>query len=255
MTRKRCPRIALVVVRRKDLLRLAALAVVAVTACSILARTAIPAVGRGLGLSRPDVILDAGHGGVDPGAQTGGLTEKEVTLDIVLRMRDQLRTYGISVGLTRDTDRDVSGWERYRKGRHITDIRNRIRILNTGTIGVSIHVNACENPKVQGALVFYNRGDEKGRALADSVFAQLARVQKMNHASPVPRSNILILKGARVPVILVEVGFATNPEDAAKLKNPAFRERLAQAIGWGIIQYLAGTSEPRDFGALSFQRV
>lgn len=253
MIRKRCPRLVLVVITRKDFLSLAGLAVVALVACGVLARTAIPAVGRGLGLSRSAVILDAGHGGVDPGTQANGVTEKEITLDIVLRMRDQLRTYGIAVELTRDTDRDVSGWERYRKGRHMTDIRNRIQILNSGTIGVSIHVNASESSQVQGALVFYSRGDEKGKALADSVFTQLARVQTMNHPSPIPRSNILILKGARVPVILVEVGFATNSEDAAKLKDPGFRERLAQAVGWGIIQYLTGTSEPRDFGAHSIQ--
>ncbi|MEW6661943.1 MAG: N-acetylmuramoyl-L-alanine amidase family protein [Bacillota bacterium] len=196
----------------------------------------IPAIS--LSMLGHRVVLDAGHGGVDGGSSARGVLEKEITLDVVLRAEQYLYARGVNVQLTRDTDRDVSGLDRLRKGRHRKDLEERAKIINKGTVAASIHVNSSSSGKEKGAVVFYPKGSEESKKLALAVLNRLGEVQTLNHDFPVPRTNLFILRTAKVPAVLVELGFISNQEDRARLNNPQFRQKLAEGIGKGIIDYL-----------------
>lgn len=198
---------------------------------------AVSTIYHNLAFVGTKVVLDAGHGGVDSGAVYGSLHEKDITLDVTLLVRYYLVQRGIYVELTRDTDRDVSGWEKYQKGRHRRDLQGRVSILNRGVVGVSIHVNMSTTPNEQGAMVFYAQGSAEGEKLGTFILDELAKVQTLNHRKAVARSNLYVLKNAGVPVVLVELGFLSSPVDRAKFEDSEMREKLARAIASGILRY------------------
>lgn len=185
-----------------------------------------------------DVMLDAGHGGIDPGAiGNSDVYEKHFTLDIVLEMGRILTEHGLKVGLTRDTDRDVS--HLVENGtRHRRDLLGRFKMMNQARVGMSVHANSTKNSSESGAIVFYLHDSYIDKLFAQIVFDELERVQVMNHNYVVPRSTLLLLK-AKVPVLLVEVGFMSNPQDLAKLADRDFRVHVAQALSTGILKFLA----------------
>lgn len=184
-----------------------------------------------------DVMLDAGHGGIDPGGiGAGDVYEKHINLDIVLKMKDLLEAKGVRVGLTRDHDTDVS--HLVEQGtRHRRDLLGRFSLMHKAKIGLSVHVNTSKAKEAQGALVLYMKDSYLGKQYAQALFDQLERVQVMNHRSVVPRSNLLLLK-ARNPVVLVELGFLTNQNDLVKLTDPQFRTNVAEALAAGVLRYL-----------------
>lgn len=193
-----------------------------------------PTVG-GAQTGKAPVILDAGHGGVDSGANSREVKEKEITLDVVLRIRKYLEKKGLPVELTRDSDVDLGG--ELTRGRHRRDLEARLKIINKGQIAVSIHVNTANAASEQGALILYDCNSEKGKKLAETILQELQKVQKLNHPKPIPRSNIFLLRVSEVPTVLVELGFISNPEEKAKLMQPEFRQKCAEAIGKGILNY------------------
>ena len=183
------------------------------------------------------VVLDAGHGGIDGGSSAKGVLEKEITLDVVLRAEQYLYVRGVNVKLTRDTDRDVSCLDPGRRGRHRKDLEERAKIINKGTIAVSIHVNSTSSEKEKGAVVFYPKDSDESRKLALGLLNRLAEVQTLKSNYPIATIDLFILRTAKVPAVLVELGFISNSEDRAKLINPQFRHKLAESIGEGIIDY------------------
>lgn len=114
----------------------------------------VPMLG---GLASGHVVLDAGHGGIDPGTHDqGGVLEKDITLDVVLRLGDYLTLQGVPVEFTRETDRDVTGSETIGRGRHRRDLEGRLRIFNRGIVAVSVHVNSSRDAAERGTVVFYS---------------------------------------------------------------------------------------------------
>ena len=184
-----------------------------------------------------DIMLDAGHGGIDPGAVSkNDLYEKHYVLDIVLQMEQILSGQGLKVGLTRRQDQDVS--HLVDKGtRHRRDLLGRYKLMNQAALGISVHANSTKDPSVSGALVFYLKDKYLAEIYAKMVFDELERVQVMNVNHPVPRTTLLLLK-AGPPVLLVEIGFMTNSTDLAKLEDPQFRSNVAQALSAGIIKFV-----------------
>ncbi|KKM09476.1 hypothetical protein SY88_17790 [Clostridiales bacterium PH28_bin88] len=199
--------------------------------------TVVPLLGGLVRTTR--VILDAGHGGIDPGAHDRcGVLEKNITLDVVLRMGDYLALHGVPVEFTRESDRDVTGEEIPGKGRHRRDLEGRLKIINRGTVGVSVHVNSSGDSDEHGAVVFYPKDSEEGKRLAEAILQKVHKVQSLNHTYVVPRTNLYLLRASNVPTVLVEMGFISNPEDKRKLQEPAFRQQMAVAVSEGILQYL-----------------
>lgn len=182
-------------------------------------------------------MLDAGHGGIDPGAiGEGELYEKHYVLDIVLRMHEILTGHGYKVGLTRDHDRDVS--HLVEKGtRHRRDLLGRFKLMNQARVGLSVHANSTKDSREAGALVFYLKDKYIAKIYAQMVFDELEKVQVMNVNYVVPRDTLLLLK-ANPPVLLVEIGFMSNPADLAKITDEQFRANVAQSLAAGILNFV-----------------
>ena len=214
----------------------------------LLASRASPA-GTDADGGEPVVILDAGHGGEDGGAVSAdGLQEKAVNLDLTLRIRDFLTENGVRVALTRDSD--VLLYDRntdYRGRKKALDLRARREIAEQipGGVFVSIHMNAFPQKQVHGLQVWYSPNHAASALLAGAVQEEVrTRLQpENNRKTKQAGSNIYLLHHLRIPAVLVECGFLSNPDEAALLATEGYREQLAQAIGLGILAGLGKFDE------------
>jgi N-acetylmuramoyl-L-alanine amidase len=180
-----------------------------------------PTASRGKTL----VIIDPGHGGKDPGAiGIAGLQEKDVILPISQMLSQILEQQGIQVMMTRTADYFVS-----LQGR--TDLANRAN----ASVFVSIHANSmgAGRPDVNGLEVYYF-GD---RRLSDAIHRNILRSVDVRDRR-VRKARFYVLRNSKMPSTLVEVGFVTGREDAAKLRNPSYQRQMAEAIARGIIEYI-----------------
>ena len=172
------------------------------------------------------VAIDAGHGGRDMGA-TGptGLLEKDVVLDIALRARETLVRAGVRVVMTRETDVFVDLAERSRLARQ-----------QGATVFVSIHANASVRATAGGAETYYLA--PQSQALAKMIQEELARIPGLADRG-IKTANFLVLREAGMPAVLVEVAYISNPDEEGRLRTPAFRQQLADAIVRGVLRFLS----------------
>jgi N-acetylmuramoyl-L-alanine amidase len=182
------------------------------------------------------VTIDPGHGGKDPGAiGLNELREIDVILPIALRLAKILESKGVATQLTRDSDYFVGLDERVIMSRKAG-----------ASIFVSIHANSIDNrPDVHGLETYhYHRGLELATAVHRSV---LERINDDPREEPlldrgVRSARFLVLRKSEIPAILVEVGYLTSPTESPKLADAAYRDRMADAIAQGILDYLGKTT-------------
>jgi N-acetylmuramoyl-L-alanine amidase len=172
------------------------------------------------------VTIDAGHGGRDTGAiGPTGLLEKDVVLDIAQRVREVLVRAGIRVVMTREADVFVE----------LAD-RPRVARQQGATVFVSIHANASTRPSANGSETYYLT--PQSQVLAQMVQEELGRVPGLISRGT-KTANFLVLRESDIPAILVEVAYISNVDEEARLRQSAFRQRLAEAIGRGVARFLA----------------
>jgi N-acetylmuramoyl-L-alanine amidase len=175
---------------------------------------------------RTVVVIDPGHGGPDPGAVgINGIQEKGIVLDIGRQVADLLERQGVTVILTRSDDRDL-------------DLEPRVQMAQraNATVFVSIHANAISmsRPDVNGLeTYYYQSGDRLAQVIHNSIL-QGTDVRDRG----VRQARFYVLRRTSMPAVLIEVGFVTGREDAAKLATPAYRSQMAAAIARGILQYI-----------------
>lgn len=180
------------------------------------------------------ILIDPGHGGLDPGTSYQNIYEKDINLKISLYLEEELNKLGASVLLIRDGDYDLSnGVKNHRKK---TDFDNRIKIINNsnGDMYLSIHLNYLSNSKYYGAQTFYNKENEK---LAKSVQEYLNNNLKTDReAKPIPSATYMYSK-LKIPGILIECGFLSNAEERNLLITETYQQKLAQTIAASIVKY------------------
>ncbi|GMA50429.1 germination-specific N-acetylmuramoyl-L-alanine amidase [Alicyclobacillus contaminans] len=185
-------------------------------------------------LSGRVVVVDAGHGGPDGGARTAdGRQEKVVTLAIANWLRQYLQQAGAIVYMTRVTDDDLASDEDTASGRrHQTDLRNRTRFVLSKhpDAFVSIHCNAMPSPVWRGAHTIYMEGNAEGERLAKEMQARFKELLLPTEREADDMDTLYLLKRIPGPAVLAEVGFLSNPEEAAALHNPAYQRRIAFAM-------------------------
>jgi len=216
------------------------------------------------------IVIDAGHGGVDPGAiGRTGLREKELNLEVAMRLRRILESYGLNVVLTRSADRTLA-------------LPSRVGIANSakGDLFISIHGNANRSRSLSGVEVYYLRpsANDSARALFaaknsaldldpvcfasnsldlkatlwDMIFTgnraesiELAR--SICHAMQtgldakilgIKNAGFFVLKGARMPAILIEIGFLSNYDEERRLKDGSYRQKISEGIAAGVRDYI-----------------
>ena len=195
-----------------------------------------------LPVTNKTVVLDAGHGVPDEGAQSSnGTTEAQTNLKIALKVQNLLEQSGCNVILTRsDEDAIYDIDSKTLKEKKISDIHNRVKIGNESSadIFVSIHLNKIPQQQYYGWQTFYKQGNEQGIKLATSIQNSLNKaIQKENTRVPLKIDNIYIIKHVEIPTTIVECGFLSNPEEEKQLLDDQYQNKLAWGIYTGIIDY------------------
>lgn len=195
----------------------------------------------------PTVVIDAGHGGEDGGTVgVNGLLEKDVNLDIALRLRDLLTANGISVVMTRTED--VLLYDRnadYEGRKKSLDLAARRQIAeNTpNCIFVSIHMNSFPDPRYDGLQVWYSPNRPESEVIAETIQKTAKAVLQPENERQTKAANsaIYLLHRLTVPAVLVECGFLSNPAEAAKLATDDYRRDVAFALFLAVSQVCYGT--------------
>lgn len=195
-----------------------------------------------LPVSGKTIVLDAGHGVPDEGAESSnGTTEAETNLKIALKLQNLLEQSGCTVILTRSDENAIYDLDsKTLKQKKISDIHNRVKIGNESSadIFVSIHLNKIPQSQYDGWQTFYKEGNSQGQKLAVSIQNNLNEaIQKENNRLAKTIDNIYIIKHVEIPTTIVECGFLSNPEEEKQLLEDSYQNRLAWGIYNGIIDY------------------
>ena len=193
------------------------------------------------------IVIDAGHGIPDQGAQSSsGTTEAETNLKISLKLQNLLEQSGCTVILTRSDENAIYDLDKNTlKEKKISDIRNRVKIGNEATadIFVSIHLNKIPQQQYWGWQCFYNSGNEKSNALAKKIQSNLNNsIQRDNKRVAMKLDKVYIMKHVEIPISIVECGFLSNPEEEKQLLDDEYQDRLAFGIFNGILDYFNETN-------------
>lgn len=192
------------------------------------------AAGQGRTLAGRTVAIDAGHGGFDGGVYHGPLVEKDLNLDVALRLKEEVERRGAKAVLTREEDVAFADENR-------ADLEHRLRMAHEvkADVLVSVHCNSFPDPSQFGAQTFYPARSPEARRLALLIQEELVRLQPENYREALEAAELYILKNSRVPAVLVEVGFISNPGDRQRLASPEYRARLAAAMASGLERFFA----------------
>ena len=190
------------------------------------------------------IVLDPGHGGADPGALSSeGLLEKDVVLAVCHHLRHLLELAGATVIMTRETDEDLSsspGASLSAQRREDLLRRAEFANLSKPDLFLSVHANYYPAPRWYGAQAFYSReGAKGGKELAECIQEAMAKVTKRTWRSASDAINHYLLKAVKAPSCTVEIGFMSNPREAALLGDPEYQELLSWGIFTGVGYYLA----------------
>ena len=195
-----------------------------------------------LPVSNKIVVLDAGHGSPDEGAQSSnGTTEAQINLQIAFKVQNLLEQSGATVLLTRSDENAIydanSSTIREKK---VSDIHNRVKIGNESSadIFVSIHLNKIPQQQYWGWQCFYNSRNENSKILAQTIQENLNEaIQKENKREALKLDTIYLMKNVEIPISVVECGFLSNPEEEQLLQNDEYQDKLAWGIYTGIMDY------------------
>ena len=188
------------------------------------------------------VILDAGHGTPDEGAESSnGITEAQINLKITLKLQELLEQSGCIVILTRSDENAIYDLDsKTLRQKKVSDIHNRVKIGNESSadIFVSIHLNKISQQQYYGWQTFYNTKNEKSKDLAEQIQGNLNEtMQKENNRIAMKLNTVYIMKYVEIPISIVECGFLSNPQEEKELQQDEYQNQLAWGIYNGIISY------------------
>lgn len=187
------------------------------------------------------VYLDPGHGGYDPGASGNGIIEKNLVLDLSLKIRDKLEALGIKVIMSRTSDVYVS----------LRDRSSGANSLNPD-IFISVHINSAGVTSASGIETYYYKSIDK--PLADNLQSKL-----ISYTGAVNRNvkfgDLHVVRETKMPSSLIEIGFLTNVNEANNMKSSSYQEKLANSIVDGAVRYLRENIDLGDNGILVGNRI
>lgn len=192
----------------------------------------------------PTIILDAGHGGIDGGCVAyNGVCEKGINLNIMLTLKALLEADGYEVVTTRQSD--VSIYDEGVKGlsnQKKSDMKNRLAIFNSkeNAIALSIHQNQYTDQKFSGAQMFYSQTNPESMLLALSLQQSFVENLQPENKREIKLSGdeLYLIYYTKVPSVMVECGFLSNPDEADKLESESYQKQVAFTIYKGINNYL-----------------
>ena len=174
------------------------------------------------------IVLDAGHGGKDGGTSSGDVVEKDITLEVVLRMKELLEEKGIQIVLTRDADESVS-------------LADRAAAANQSdaALFVSIHCNYFEDDSaIKGLECYYYEGSEEGRRIAEGILEELQQKDNITVRNA-KEETFYVLKQTKIPAVLVELGYLSNAKECGLLASEVYQEILAEELAEALEKILS----------------
>lgn len=197
-----------------------------------------------LPLSGKVIILDPGHGGPDGGAVVDGVVEKDIALSISKMIRDYLQEQGALVLLTREEDEDLAGDVDGYRARKRADLKKRLELINESQadLFLSIHLNAFPSSSSRGAQTFYTLRYKENKWAATFIQDELKDNLENTKRVAKPIDYVYVLKHAKKPGVLVEVGFLSNSQERQELTQRSYQDKIAASVYKGIMRYF--TEEP-----------
>ncbi len=193
----------------------------------------------------PCVVIDAGHGGADPGkVSVDGSPEKDINLKIALKLQSFLQMQDVDVVLTRESDTGL--YDENASNKKVQDMKNRVAIIEERqpALTVSIHQNSYHEEYVHGAQAFYYANSERSKELAERIQqVMMLELDRDNARQAKANDSYYLLKKTSTPIVIVECGFLSNYEEAQKLSSEIYQDKVAWAIHMAIMQYLNNISE------------
>jgi N-acetylmuramoyl-L-alanine amidase len=202
-------------------------------------QTALQTLGQAEESIRPAIVLDPGHGGMDGGAVgADGVVEKEVNLAIALPLRDMLAVMGYDVTMTRETDTDLGGSGSIREQKR-ADLAARLEIMEQDPDAwvLMIHQNQFTQPQYSGAQMWYGGKNTASKELAERLkesVVSLLQPDNTRECKP-GTDDVWLLMQCGNPIVLVECGFLSNPEECAALQEADYQQKMAFAIAAGVV--------------------
>lgn len=189
---------------------------------------------------RPVVVIDAGHGGNDPGkVGVDGSLEKDINLQIAERLKWYLEQSDVDVVMTRESDMGL--YEEGDSRKKMADMRKRCEIIeeSKADLVVSIHQNSYHEENVSGGQVFYYKSSEKGKKLAEILQKRFTYVLgDENRRLAKANGNYYLLLHVKCPIVIAECGFLSNRKEALLLQDKDYQDRMAWTLHMGILEYL-----------------
>lgn len=195
----------------------------------------VTALVKDISLIGKIIVLDAGHGGIDTGAQNGKIIEKELNLILVKKLEKELVSRGATVYLTREEDKDLSTTTVNRKR---SDLYNRAKYINeiSPDLYISIHLNSTTNSTWQGLQIFYTTKNEENKIIAETITDYLSK--NISNVRNIKKDNTYYMyKFIKSPGILIEAGFISNPNDNYLLRQEEYQNKLVNHIASSIEIY------------------
>lgn len=213
-------------------------------------------------LLKGKVTIDPGHGGIDGGANTSfGLLEKNINLDIALKIKENLQSKNIKVIMTRDKDISLENKSKIEESRYKKDLYARKDIINKSDSNsfISIHMNSnIMDSNCKGPTIYYNPIYNESKRLSeiiaksidDNIYKDFMNFKYVK--TKIIEEDYYILRETYTPGILIEVGFITNPYDQKLLQSEQYKKEISKAISLGIIKYLKNLDDDLKTGILGF---
>lgn len=180
------------------------------------------------------IVVDAGHGGSDPGKiGINDAQEKDINLEIAVKLQKRLQEQGIKVIMTREDEKGLADSK-------VEDLKTRVAVINKNSpdLAVCIHQNSYSDEQIHGAQVFYYTHSAEGEKAALIMQEALLEIDPENSRQAKANSSYYVLKTTKPPVLIVECGFLSNRDEAEKLAADEYQEQVAEAVTKGILSYL-----------------
>lgn len=179
------------------------------------------------------IVIDPGHGGADPGkVGVNGALEKDINLQMAQKLKAKLEANGIKVQMTREDDTVPNNKKE--------DMKQRVAMIEKAApvLVVSIHQNSFSDEAAKGAQVFYYAKSEESETAAQIVQNSLLEFDPSNTRTIKGNTEYYMLKKTSVPIIIVECGFLSNPEEAEMLILNEYQEEITESICIGLLKWL-----------------
>ena len=191
------------------------------------------------------VVVDAGHGGNDPGKiGVNGVEEKQVNLSIALKLNALLEEQGITAVMTRESDTGL--YEEDDDNKKQSDMAKRCQVIDDAKalLAVSIHQNSYTEESVKGPQVFYHAASQEGKKAAEYLQEALNTGLSVERQRSIKDNNTYyLLRNTSTPTVIAECSFLSNPEEAALIATEEYQEKVAEALLLGILSYINNSTE------------